>query len=158
MNRTAARDLRVGDQVEPLEVTTTNVQLFRFSAVTWNPHRIHYDLGYAQTEGYQDVVVQSHLHAAFLYRCLADWLGTDLEAHITRFGWRNRAIAVCGATLTCRGAVTRVDDEAGVISVDIALEELDQAGTTCATAWATVAVPDTETADGLVTIKAGIDD
>jgi 3-methylfumaryl-CoA hydratase len=34
------------------------VSLFRFSALTWNSHRIHYDLNYTtQMEGYPDLVV-----------------------------------------------------------------------------------------------------
>ena len=32
------------------------VQLFRFSAITFNPHRIHYDRTYAmEVEGYPDL-------------------------------------------------------------------------------------------------------
>jgi len=53
----------VGERVfEP-----TALQLFAFSASTWNGHRIHYDRDYArEQEGYPDILVQSHLHACFL--------------------------------------------------------------------------------------------
>ncbi|MDP1737164.1 MAG: MaoC family dehydratase N-terminal domain-containing protein [Caulobacter sp.] len=45
------------------------VELFRFSAVTFNSHRIHYDLPYAtRVEGYPGLVVQGPLTAARLYR------------------------------------------------------------------------------------------
>jgi 3-methylfumaryl-CoA hydratase len=40
------------------------VLLFRFSALTYNAHRIHYDRGYAQTEGYPGLVVHGPLQAA----------------------------------------------------------------------------------------------
>jgi 3-methylfumaryl-CoA hydratase len=44
------------------------VELFRFSAATFNSHRIHYDLQYArQSEGYPDLVVQGPLVAARLF-------------------------------------------------------------------------------------------
>ena len=48
------------------------VQLFRFSAVTYNAHRIHYDLPYArQQEGYPDLVVHGPFTAVKLldYAC-----------------------------------------------------------------------------------------
>ena len=35
-------NLEVGDLLPPLEHTVSPFQLFRYSAVTWNPHRIHY--------------------------------------------------------------------------------------------------------------------
>ncbi len=42
------------------------VALFRFSALTYNAHRIHYDRGYAQGEGYPDLVVHAPLTALML--------------------------------------------------------------------------------------------
>jgi 3-methylfumaryl-CoA hydratase len=44
------------------------VDLFRFSAATFNSHRIHYDLSYARSEeGYPGLVVQGPLTAAKLH-------------------------------------------------------------------------------------------
>ena len=44
------------------------VELFRFSAVTFNAHRIHYDLAYAQAEeGYPALVVHGPLTAVRLF-------------------------------------------------------------------------------------------
>lgn len=44
------------------------VDLFRFSAATFNSHRIHYDLRYAQiVEGYPELVVQAPFTAAKLF-------------------------------------------------------------------------------------------
>ena len=43
------------------------VQLFRYSAITFNPHRIHYDLPYTrEVEGHRDLVVQGPYIAALL--------------------------------------------------------------------------------------------
>lgn len=42
--------------------------LFRYSALTFNSHRIHYDLDYARNEeGYRGLVVQGPLQATLLY-------------------------------------------------------------------------------------------
>jgi 3-methylfumaryl-CoA hydratase len=50
------------------EWVPSSVDLFRFSASTFNAHRIHYDLRYARDqEGYPDLVVQGPLTAAKLY-------------------------------------------------------------------------------------------
>jgi acyl dehydratase len=131
----------VGTEIPALRVTTTNVQLFRFSSVTWNAHRIHYDQAYAKTEGYQDVVVQSHLHAAFLYECLQSWFGPELTVKIKRFGWRNRAIGLCGSTLVCRGEVTGDTESESGRMLEIALEERDEDNTLCVSGWATIETP-----------------
>lgn len=39
----------------------TEVALFRFSALTYNAHRIHYDRTYAKAEGYPDLLVHAPL-------------------------------------------------------------------------------------------------
>ena len=42
------------------------VLLFRFSALTYNAHRIHYDREYARTEGYPGLVVHGPLQALLM--------------------------------------------------------------------------------------------
>jgi len=52
-------------------ITTDPVSLFRYSALTFNPHRIHYDRTYAiNVEGYPGVVV----HGPYSQQCLLDLL------------------------------------------------------------------------------------
>ena len=52
-------------------IKTTSVSLFRFSAITFNPHRIHYDTPYAMgTEGYPGLVV----HGPYSQHCLIDFV------------------------------------------------------------------------------------
>ncbi|WP_323183328.1 acyl dehydratase [Streptomyces sp. NBC_00038] len=120
-------------------MTTTTVQLFRFSAVTWNAHRIHYDTAYARSEGYPDVLVQSHLHGCFLANAVLAWAGPD--ARLQSLRWENRAIAIAGNTLTVTGTITasRVADGRQVIEVD--LEERDQYGALCTPGHAVVVLP-----------------
>jgi hydroxyacyl-ACP dehydratase HTD2-like protein with hotdog domain len=36
-------DVEVGTELPALEKIPTTVQLFRYSAVTWNAHRIHFE-------------------------------------------------------------------------------------------------------------------
>lgn len=65
------------------------VMLFRYSAITFNPHRIHYDRAYCiETEGYPGLVV----HGPFAQQCLLDLLRDSVPgAKIKTFAVRARA-------------------------------------------------------------------
>ncbi|MCF8480958.1 MAG: MaoC family dehydratase N-terminal domain-containing protein [Rhodospirillum sp.] len=63
------------------------VLLFRYSALTFNGHRIHYDAPYASgEEGYPGLVVHGPLQATLLAQYAADLRG----ATPSRFGFRGR--------------------------------------------------------------------
>src|SRR4029077_18737142 len=47
-------------------VTVDPVPLFRFSALTYNAHRIHYDRDFARAEGYPGLVVHGPLQALLM--------------------------------------------------------------------------------------------
>ena len=72
---------QVGDVLPPLKHTATPFQLFRYSAVTWNPHRIHFDEPYAREEGHDGVALHSHLRAALALRCVTEGLGPGWQRH-----------------------------------------------------------------------------
>ena len=122
----------VGTAIGPYVWHPTTVQLFRFSAVTWNAHRIHYDQAYAREEGYPDVLVQSHLHGCYLAHSLLEWAGPG--ARLLKFRWENRHYAVPGDVLTVTGTVMEVDGN----RVTVELKEVNQDGRLCAPAWATL--------------------
>ena len=55
----------------------TTTELFRYSALTFNGHRIHYDRDYARkAEGYRGLVVHGPLLAQYLMLLAQDQLGT----------------------------------------------------------------------------------
>ena len=87
----------LGDPVPPIEPANlpprhdaevwlpTPVDLFRFSAVTFNAHRIHYDQPYVtREEGYPDLVVHGPFTAARLYA----FAEARAERPIRRFEFR----------------------------------------------------------------------
>ena len=49
-----------------LTLTADEAMLFRFSALTYNAHRIHYDHNWARAEGYSDLVVHGPLQALMM--------------------------------------------------------------------------------------------
>lgn len=132
-------DVQVGMELPEVRWRPSTVQLFRFSAVTWNAHRIHFDRPYAQREGYSDVLVQSQLHGCVIAKAVTDWLGP--HGTLRSFLWRNHAPAVPGTELTVRGVVRRVQAATEVGEVEIELEERDEHDVLCAPANATVILP-----------------
>lgn len=70
----------------PIDTSTTT--LFRYSALTFNGHRIHYDRRYAmQIEGYRGLVVHGPLQASLLHDFAAELAGRAPA----RFGFRGQA-------------------------------------------------------------------
>jgi len=75
--------------------------LFRYSALTFNSHRIHYDLPYARAEeGYPGLVVHGPLMASLLLDLVDRELGPDALA---RFAFRAASPAFAGAPIRLLG-------------------------------------------------------
>jgi 3-methylfumaryl-CoA hydratase len=71
--------------------------LFRYSALTFNTHRIHYDAPYAeQVERYRGLVVHGPLTASLLLQLAADKLG---ENRVRTFTFRGLSPAIAGEAL-----------------------------------------------------------
>lgn len=120
-----------GETCPPRAYTHSRVQLFRFSAVSWNSHRIHYDGEFAASEGFPDVVVQSTLHGETLSRYALDWAGPD--ARLESVSWRNRATAVAGEPLTWTATVRTAEPCDGGVRVTLDVSVLKDGGTPCVT-------------------------
>ncbi len=75
--------------------------LFRYSALTYNGHRIHYDQPYATTvEGYPGLVVHGPLLATFML----DLVRRERpDAAVRRFAFRATAPSLAGERLTVHG-------------------------------------------------------
>ena len=75
----------------------TEALLFRFSALTFNSHRIHYDAPYARdVERYRGLVVHGPLTASLLMQLAAAELG---EQPLARFAFRAVSPAIAGEPL-----------------------------------------------------------
>lgn len=101
--------------------------LFRFSALTYNAHRIHYDRRYAtEVEGYPGLVVHGPLQAI----ALAELCRRNLDRPLRSFRFRALTPAFDGRPLHLRGR--RTEDG----SIDLAV--LDDSGATTMQAGAEV--------------------
>lgn len=89
-----------GKAVWKHEVTPDPVMLFRYSALTFNGHRIHYDKPYVTgTEGYPDLIMNGGLTTLLTYE-LARAHGTTpvrfMSSRNVRALFVNRTITFCG--------------------------------------------------------------
>ncbi len=67
------------------EIVPTDALLFRYSALTFNSHRIHYDRRYVkEVEGYPGLIV----HGPLIATLLTDLLGRNSKARLTKFKFR----------------------------------------------------------------------
>lgn len=77
--------------------TPTSTTLFRYSALTFNGHRIHYDVDYCrETEGYQNLVIHGPLNATMLAGYAEEISGRRLSS----FSYRGLSPALLGNTIT----------------------------------------------------------
>jgi 3-methylfumaryl-CoA hydratase len=107
-------------------VTPDTRLLFRFSALTFNAHRIHYDRPYAMhEEGYPGLVVHGPLTAVLL----ADLVRRHAARPLTSFSFAGRAPLFDGAPIRLEGQAA---------GDDIALQATAPDGTAALTARATL--------------------
>ena len=79
------------------EVAPDERLLFRYSALTFNTHRIHYDAPYARdVERYRGLVVHGPLTASLLLQLAAERFG---ENRLARFAFRGVGPAIAGEPL-----------------------------------------------------------
>ena len=88
-------------------VTPDPVMLFRYSAITFNGHRIHYDRPYAQqVEGYGGLVVHGPMQATWMQNLAASIFGAPAAV----FRYRGLAPLIAGQPVT----VEAIDSETGL--------------------------------------------
>jgi 3-methylfumaryl-CoA hydratase len=92
-----------------LDLVPDALMLFRYSALTGNGHRIHYDFPYVtQEEGYPGLVVHGPLQATFLAQTILD---AAPGLRLVRFAFRGRRPAFAGNPLT---VLARVEGDQAV--------------------------------------------
>ena len=135
-------DLNIGDEIPVVTADITATQLFLMSAVTDNPHRIHYDKEWALHEGYPERVIHGPLQGEMLSQSLQGWVGTT--GWLKRLEYSNRAFAVLGERLICKGKITSLTTDASnhYAELDCWIEKED--GTVTAPGSATVVLPTRE--------------
>lgn len=132
-------DVEVGMEIPPLTKGPSNLQLFLYSSVTRNPHRIHYDKEYAATEDHPEVVVHGPLQGAWLASLCTNWVSPG--GWLKKISYQNRARSLIGDTMTCRGRITKKHLQNGENIVELEVWEENQRGEVCAPGSAVVRLP-----------------
>jgi acyl dehydratase len=103
----------------PRQVTVVDpVQMFFFSAATYNAHRIHYDRPWAvDVEGFPGIVVHGPLQVALIAKMVTDWIGGG--GRLITLTVQNRASAFSSEELVCSGRVVGLSREHGMGLVDV---------------------------------------
>jgi 3-methylfumaryl-CoA hydratase len=115
------------DETFAREIVPDPVLLFRYSALTFNGHRIHYDRSYVtEVEGYPGLIV----HGPLIATLLADLLRRERpEARVRRFGFKavhplfdiNR-FTVCGRPNGERNYALWARDHEGALAMEASAE------------------------------------
>lgn len=116
----------LGEISRAWEVESHPTMLMRFSAITFNGHRIHYDAPYAkEVEGYAGLVVHGPMQATLMLNIAAEVLGRLPR----RFRYRGLSPLICGEPFRVEairsetgGLTTRVLSAAGVVTMVASLE------------------------------------
>jgi 3-methylfumaryl-CoA hydratase len=107
------------DRDWPVEVNP--VLLFRFSALTYNAHRIHYDRDYARAEGYPGLVVHGPLQALLMAQLGRAGRPAEFAYRLVSPLFEDQGLVVSAVAdgdavrVSCRDAANRVT-ATGVIS------------------------------------------
>ncbi|WP_420444543.1 hypothetical protein [Candidatus Poriferisodalis sp.] len=107
----------VGTEIPPLHRCIELPDMVAYGAATWDWHRLHYDLAFAQRLGAPAPLVDGQMLGALLAECVLRYAGAG--ARLTRLAYRNRTPVLAGNTVSCTGTIATVDD-AG-FSVDLSV-------------------------------------
>lgn len=115
-------NLSIGYMIPELTIAPTHMQLFMYSAATWNRHHVHYSKDAAIEEGLPDVVVHRGLMGNFITQMLDKWLNNHGE--IVSVNWKVVSSATPGTELACTGMVTNLATEMGTqVELDVFIND-----------------------------------
>ncbi len=132
-------DIEIDDDLPTMVKTPTRAQLFMYSAISWNVHRIHYDEAYAKTEDHPTVLVHGPLQGSFLGQYMTDWVSPG--GTLKKIAYSNRGLALPDEPYIVKGCVTGKRIEDGQYLVDCDLRGENNAGEIAAVGSATVIIP-----------------
>ena len=95
--------LREGQEIPPVRVTVSKVQMMMYAAATWNPNRLHWDSDFSRKRGFADANIAGPMFGDYLAEMLVQWVGCP--SRLRSLEYSNRDLAFPGDTLICRGKV-----------------------------------------------------
>ena len=117
-------EIQVGDELPTLQKTPGELQLFMFSAITWDTHRTHWDIPYSvDVEALPGILVHGHLQGSWLTQIMSDWIVP--KGKVAYVKYQNRGMAIQNEKLFVKGRVKgkAAEDGKGVVSLDLWVEK-----------------------------------
>ena len=133
-------DIAVGEELPKLEKIVTTRQLVMYAGASGDFYEIHYDQEFAKKQDLPGVIIHGALKSAFLGQLMTNWVG--MSGNLKSLSVRYRDMDKPGDQLTCKGIVSAIDIETGLVSCDIWIEIND--GTKTTTGDASVILPTRE--------------
>jgi acyl dehydratase len=111
-------DIRVGDELAPLELPMTATRIVAGAIATRDFMPVHHDRDYANIQGAPDIFMNILSTNAYCSRFLTDWAGP--ETMVKRLAIRLGVPVHPGSTLTFTGTVTATsrDGDDGIVDVE----------------------------------------
>ena len=132
-------DLKVEDDIPAMMKNPSRAQLFMYSAISWNVHRIHYDRDFALTEEHPDVLVHGPLQGAFLGQFMTDWISP--YGTLKKLAYSNRGRVLPEEPFIMKGRVTGKESEGELNLVSCDIWDENKAGEKVVVGSATVHLP-----------------
>jgi acyl dehydratase len=125
-----SQDVAIGD-MRPLPPRTfTAANLMAYGAATWDWHRIHYDLPYAQKLGFPNVFVDGQAYGSIFAQHAVKWFGP--RSFITKMKVSYRTMVFAGQSIEGSGKIDDIrpgDDLVIVILSQVLLRGEDTVAT-----------------------------
>ncbi len=101
-------DVTLGEALPEVAFEMTLPALVIYGAATWDFHRLHYDVPFAEAAGMRAPIMDGQMAGGLLARQLMQWGGAD--AFVRRLSYRLRIPVFLGERILLRGSVIGLDD------------------------------------------------
>lgn len=115
-------DVQVGDEIPALVKEISTVSMVMYAAATWDFHRYHHDMKYANGKGMREQFLDGQQMGGYLAQLVVDWAG--IGGTLKRLSFRYGGFVFPGDTLTCKGRVSG-QSEGGVVECELWIENQD---------------------------------
>ena len=115
-------DVQVGDEIPALVKEISTVSMVMYAAATWDFHRYHHDMKYANGKGMREQFLDGQQMGGYLAQLVVDWAG--IGGTLKRLSFRYGDFVFPGDTLTCKGRVSG-KGEGGVVECELWIENQD---------------------------------
>ncbi len=110
-------EVSVGDKLPPQDIDITTGLIVSTALATRDYEPVHHDKSVAQSTGLPDVFMNILTSQSFMTRFATDWSGP--EAVVKSLDIRLGAPNVPGMVMTVTGEVKAMDDDAGIVDVEV---------------------------------------